>query len=283
MIKLKNRYIYIVLLSLLALVLLYSTYALVVDGSPTLKSLREHVKSANAFHKDSLYDKAIEPYRRAIDMNPESPLANYNSATNLILKNHKDLHDEIAEPEVVTDVFSRALTQLGIAAAYETVNDKVAQICHNRALVYHYLDTLEAAAESYKESLRKNPNDDKTRYNLAVVLYQLKNKQNQEQQEQQNQEQQQQQNQEQQQQQNQEQQQQQSQEQQQQSQEQQQQQSQEQQQQENQAQQQQSEEELSKENAERLLDAVMQDEKGVLEKVKRERNRTQKQKLQKNW
>ena len=267
MIKLKNRYIYIVLLSMLALVLLYSAYALIVDGSPTLKSLREHVKSANVFHKDSLYDKAIEPYRRAIDMNPESPLANYNSATNLILKNHKDLKDEIAEPEVVTDVFSRALTQSGIAAAYETVNDKVAQICHNRALVYHYIDTLEAAAESYKESLRKNPNDDETRYNLAVVLYQLKNKQNQEQQEQQNQEQQQQQNQEQQQQQ----------------QNQEQQQSQEQQQQENQAQQQQSEEELSKENAERLLDAVMQDEKGVLEKVKRERNRTQKQKLQKNW
>ena len=98
--------------------------------------------------------------------------------------------------------------------------------------------------------MRKNPADNETRYNLAVVLYQLKNRHN----EQQNQDQQQQQNQDQQQQQNQ-----------------------------DQQQQQMSEEELTKENAERLLEAVMQDEKGVLEKVKRERNRTQKQKLQKNW
>ena len=40
---------------------------------------------------------------------------------------------------------------------------------------------------------------------------------------------------------------------------------------------------MSKENAERLLEAAMQDEKGVLEKVKREKNKSGKQKLQKNW
>ena len=246
----KEKYIYIVLLAVFASALLYSAYALIVDGSPTLKSLREHVKSANAYHKDSLYDKAIEPYRRAMDMDPESSLANYNSATNLLLKNYKDNKDGVSEPEIVKDVFDNALVQLETAASNETEYNKVAEIRHNQALVYHLNDTLEAAAEKYKESLRKNPADNETRYNLAVVLYQLKNRHN----EQQNQDQQQQQNQDQQQQQNQ-----------------------------NQQQQQMSEEELTKENAERLLEAVMQDEKGVLEKVKRERNRTQKQKLQKNW
>ena len=270
----KEKYIYIVLLAVFASALLYSAYALIVDGSPTLKSLREHVKSANAYHKDSLYDKAIEPYRRAMDMDPESSLANYNSATNLLLKNYKDNKDGVSEPEIVKDVFDNALVQLETAASNETKYNKVAEIRHNQALVYHLNDTLEAAAEKYKESLRKNPADNETRYNLAVVLYQLKNRhneqQNQDQQQQQNQDQQQQQNQDQQQQQNQD---------------QQQQQNQDQQQQQNQDQQQQqmSEEELTKENAERLLEAVMQDEKGVLEKVKRERNRTQKQKLQKNW
>ena len=46
---------------------------------------------------------------------------------------------------------------------------------------------------------------------------------------------------------------------------------------------QQSEEEMSKENAERLLEAAMQDEKAVLEKVKRDKNKSAKGKLEKNW
>ena len=40
---------------------------------------------------------------------------------------------------------------------------------------------------------------------------------------------------------------------------------------------------MSKENAERLLEAAMQDEKAVLEKVKREKNKANKGKLEKNW
>ena len=36
------------------------------------------------------------------------------------------------------------------------------------------------AVESYKESLRQNPNDDQTRYNLSEAIRQLKNKQKQE-------------------------------------------------------------------------------------------------------
>lgn len=280
------RYItYIVLSGIALAVMLYSAVALLSEGSPLLKSVREHIKSANNFHKDSLYDKAIEPYRRALDMEPDNSLANYNSATNLLLKNYKDIKDKVAEAEVVANVYNDAIGQFTVATENEIEKTGLASIKHNKALVFHLTDSLEMAAEEYKDALRNNPHDDETRYNLAVVLYQLKQNQQNQNQQQQNQEQEQQ-NQEQQQQ-NQEQQQQ-NQEQQQNQDQQQQNQDQQQQNQDNQDKQQQqqpqpSEGEISKEAAERLLEAAMQDEKGVLEKVKRSTNKANRRKLQKNW
>lgn len=277
-----SKYIlYIALLVLAVIAVLYSSAALIMDGSPMLKSMREHVKSANELHRDSLFNDAIEPYRRAVDMSPENSMTNYNSGTNLLMKNYKDIKDNVAEPEVVAGVYQDANNQFLTAAEFESDKKNLASIYHNSGLVYHLTDSLEMAAEAYKESLRNNPDDHETRYNLAVVLHQLKqnqqnqqNDQNQQQENQQQQQQQQQQNQEQQQneqkqdnnqQQN------------------DQQKNQPQEQQQQQAQAQQSEEEMSKENAERLLEAAMQDEKGVLEKVKREKNKATKGKLEKNW
>ncbi len=260
--KLNRKYIvYIILLALAVVAVIYSSVALILEGTPMMKSMREHVKSANELYRDSLYDKAIEPYRRAMDMEPENPMTSYNSATNLLMKNYKDIKDNIAEPEVVATVYKDANGQFLAAAEYETEKKNLASIHHNSGLIYHLTDSLELAAEAYKEALRNNPADDETRYNLAVVLHQLKQNQDQQQQQQEQNQQQQEQQQQNQQQQN----------------------EQEKEQQQQQAQAQQSEEEMSKENAERLLEAAMQDEKAVLEKVKRDNNRSGKNGLEKNW
>ena len=272
--KLNTKHIiYIILLVLAVIAVLYSSVALIMDGSPMLKSMREHVKSANEFHRDSLYNKAIEPYRRAMDMEPTNPMTSYNSATNLLMKNYKDIKDNIADPQVVATVYNDANEQFFTAAEYEKDKKNLASIHHNSGLIFHLTDSLEAAAESYKEALRNNPADDETRYNLAVVLHQLKQNQQNQQDQQQEQEQEQKQEQQQEQQQNKEQQQQQN----------QQEKEQEQQQQQQQSQPQKSDEEMSKENAARLLEAAMQDEKAVLEKVNREKNQSGKNKLEKNW
>lgn len=270
-----SKYIlYIALLVLAVIAVLYSSTALIMDGSPMLKSMREHVKSANELHRDSLFNDAIEPYRRAVDMSPENSMTNYNSGTNLLMKNYKDIKDNVAEPEVVAGVYQDANNQFLTAAEFESDKKNLASIYHNSGLVYHLTDSLEMAAEAYKESLRNNPDDHETRYNLAVVLHQLKqnqqNQQDNQNQQQENKEQQQQQQQNEQKQDNNQQQ-------------NDQQKNQPQEQQQQQAQAQQSEEEMSKENAERLLEAAMQDEKGVLEKVKREKNKATKGKLEKNW
>ncbi len=239
----KNKYIYIALAALGALLLLYSSYALIKDGSPTVKSLREHLSKANGYHKDSLYDKAIEPYQRALNKDKSSALANYNSGTNLLMKNYKDLKAGTGDPETVAGVYADALAQLQQAASNETDKEMIASARHNEALVHHLTDSLEMAAEAYKESLRKNPADNETRYNLAVVLYQLKNKQDQNQQNQQEQQQ-------------------------------------EQQQQQNQ-QPEQNEQQMDKETAEQILQALEQDEQETQEKLQRQQGK--KRRVEKEW
>jgi hypothetical protein len=122
---------------------------------------------------------------------------------------------------------------------------------------------LPQCIEAYKESLRNNPKDDETRYNLALAQKQLKDQQ----QDQQNQDQQQQQ-------------QEQKEDKQDQNKDQQEQDQKDQQQ--NQQQQQQNKNEMSKENAQQLLNAVMQDEKNVQDKVKKQ-IQIQGKKLEKDW
>ena len=124
---------------------------------------------------------------------------------------------------------------------------------------------LPQCIEAYKESLRNNPKDDETRYNLALAQKQLKDQQ----QDQQNQDQQQQQ-------------QEQKEDKQEQNKDQQEQEQKDQQQQQNQQQQQQNKNEMSKENAQQLLNAVMQDEKNVQDKVKKQ-IQIQGKKLEKDW
>jgi flagellar biosynthesis GTPase FlhF len=139
-------------------------------------------------------------------------------------------------------------------------------------------EALQGSIDSYKQSLRLDPNDQDAKYNLAYAQKLLEQQQQQQQQDQQDQNQdQEEQEQQQQQQQDQEQQQQQDQE-------QQQQQQQQEEQQQEQQQQQQQQQQISKEDAERMLEALKNDEKQTLEKLKQAQVKAIRQvKTEKDW
>ena len=59
---------------------------------------------------------------------------------------------------------------------------KLAQIHHNMGVVHHAAKDYAGAVEAYKQSLRENPNDHETRYNLALAMRRLKQQQQQNQQ-----------------------------------------------------------------------------------------------------
>ena len=145
-----------------------------------------------------------------------------------------------------------AMNEFADAARIEKDKGRKAQIFHNMGVIFHSTKEYEKAIEMYKEALRNNPSDDETRYNLALAQKMLKDQQQNQQDQNQDQQQQQQQ--------------------------------QEQQQQQDQQQQQpeQKQDEMSKENAEQLLNSVIQDEQNTQDKVKKQQV-IQGSRLEKDW
>ena len=206
---------------------------------------RDYLRSGNKLYNDSLFIKAEVDYRKALELNPKSTDAMFNLANALLMQQKA----------------KEAMEQYESVSKIEKDKEKLAQIYHNMGVILQSSKQLPQCIEAYKESLRNNPKDDETRYNLALAQKQLKdqqqNQQNQDQQQQQQEQKEDKQDQN----------------------KDQQEQNQDQQQ---QPQQQQNKNEMSKENAQQLLNAVMQDEKNVQDKVKKQ-IQIQGKKLEKDW
>ena len=211
------------------------------------KTDRDYLRSGNKLYKDSLFVKAEVDYRKALEVNPKSSAAMYNLGNALLMQQKAQ----------------EAMEQYQAASRLEKDKAKLAQIYNIMGVILQCSKKLPVCIEAYKESLRNNPHDNETRYNLALAQKQLKDQQqNQNQDKQQEQKQDQKQDE--------------------------QQQNKDQQdqdkkdQQQNNQQQQQNQNEMSKENAEQLLNAAMQDEKNVQDKVKKQ-IQIQGKKLDKDW
>ena len=215
------------------------------------KAERDYIRKGNRAYKDSTYVNAEVNYRKAIDVNPKSAISMYNLGNTLMQQNK----------------LQEAMEQFVAATKMEKDKGNLAQIYHNMGVIFHSGKDYAKAVEAYKESLRNNPKDNETRYNLALAQKMLKdqeqNQQNQDQNQVQNQdkkEQEKEQDKD--------------------------KQDQNQQDQQNQDQQQQppqpQENQMSKENAEQLLKSVMQDEKDVQDKVKKQQV-IQGGRLEKDW
>ena len=214
------------------------------------KTDRDYLRSGNKLYNDSLFIKAEVDYRKALEINPKSTDAMFNLANALLMQQKG----------------KEAMEQYQSVSKIEKDKDKLAQIYHNMGVILQSSKQYPQCIEAYKESLRNNPKDDETRYNLALAQKLLKDQQqDQQNQDQQEQQQKQQKKEEEKQEQNQDQQEQEQKE-----------------QQQNQQQQQQNKSEMSKENAQQLLNAIMQDEKNVQDKVKKQLQIRGK-KLEKDW
>ena len=140
-----------------------------------------------------------------------------------------------------------AMAEYQAAARYEKDKKRLSDIYHNMGVLLQASKEYAHAVECYKESLRNDPSNDETRYNYVLAKWHLKNQQNENQNGDDNKEE---------------------------KQEQQKQQEQE---------QQQNQPEMSKENAERLLQAAMRNEKETQEKIQRQQQDTPRRRLQKQW
>lgn len=228
-------------------------FLLLAAGVSAQKAERDYIRKGNRLFNDSVFVDAEVNYRKALEVNPKSTVSMYNLG-NTLSQQQK---------------FQDAMEQYVSASNIEKDKMKLAHIYHNMGVLFQAGKDYAKAVEAYKMSLRNNPADHETRYNLALAQKMLKDQQQNQQNQDQNQDKDQQQNQDQKQDQNKD--------------------KQNDQKQDEKKDQQQppkpekQDNKMSKENAEQLLNSVMQDEKDVQDKVKKQQKVLQGGRLEKDW
>lgn len=116
------------------------------------QSDRQFVRNGNKFYREQNYAKAEAEYRKALEKNASNTQAMYNLGCALS-RQQKD---------------SAAVTQFETAGKTEKAHLRKAMAYHNIGVICQKRQLYAEAIEAYKESLRHNPNDNATRYNLAL-------------------------------------------------------------------------------------------------------------------
>ena len=208
------------------------------------------VRKGNREYKKQNFTKAEVDYRRGIEKNKNGYEAHYN------------LGDALYRQDKYEDALSEFSTAAKMLDRKED-KERYAKAMHNIGNCHFAQQQYDKAVGAYQESLRSNPKDNDTRYNLVKAMELLQQQQQQQQQQNQDQKQDQQQQDQQQQQ-------------------QQQDQNQDQQdQQDQQEQPQQNEDQMDKETAEQILQALEQDEQDTQEKMQRQQGK--KRRVEKEW
>lgn len=129
-----------------------------LSQSVSASSDRQYIRSGNRFYRQENYVKAEVEYRKALDKNSHNAQAMYNLGCAL-MQQQKD---------------SLAILQLQNAGKTETAKLRKAMVYHNIGVICQKHRLYGDAIEAYKESLRNNPSDDETRYNLVLCMRQQK-------------------------------------------------------------------------------------------------------------
>lgn len=124
---------------------------------------RQFIRNGNKLYRQQNYAKAETEYRKALSKNARNTQAMYNLGCALMMQ-QKD---------------SAAIVQLQNAGRSEQSPRRKAMAYHNIGVICQGHQMYGEAIEVYKESLRNNPSDNETRYNLALCQrLQKKQKQN---------------------------------------------------------------------------------------------------------
>lgn len=205
------------------------------------KQMRANIRSGNRYYHQENLKKAESEYRKAFENDSTNTQVLYNLGTTLLME--QDLQE--------------AHKMLTMAAQTDKAKNKLkgTKVFHNLGVALQSAQQYDKAIQAYKQSLRYNPTDEETRYNLVLCQKLLKNQQ-QNQQNQQNQDK-----------------------------KDQQQDQQKQDQKKEQNEQEQNQDQMSKENAQQLLEAVKQDEKNVKNRMNQQMQKAQpkSRKKSKDW
>ena len=136
-------------------------FLLVGGTNAVAQTDRNLIRQGNRAFKSQKWAAAETQYRKAIFKNQKNPQAIYNLGCALLMQ-QKD---------------SLAMVQFGNAAQLESNIFRRSKSYHNMGVVMQNHREYAQAIEYYKMALRCNPQDNETRYNLALCKKLLKNNQ----------------------------------------------------------------------------------------------------------
>lgn len=147
---------------------LYLIITLVISSAATASAQndRQLIREGNRLFRSQDYERAEAAYRKSIAANGQNPEAHYNLGCALMAQ-QKD---------------SAAVNAFETGARLQPDRIRRAQAYHNIGVICQQKKMYGEAVEAYKESLRNNPKDNETRYNLALCMKQMKNQPKQQQQ-----------------------------------------------------------------------------------------------------
>ncbi len=117
-------------------------------------------------------------YSKAIEINPTNKKANFNLATalykNALLVKNKSINipsnSKITPDSLSKLMLDQAAQNFAVVANSVSNKDTLHQAWHNIGNCYLQKKDFQQAADAYKKSLKYNPKDEDTRYNLAYAL-----------------------------------------------------------------------------------------------------------------
>jgi len=135
------------------------------------QSLRGSVNDGVDFYKQKKYADAEIKFKKGLDAEPNSFEAHFN----------------LGDAYYKQNMYEQALTVYNTALSEAKDNNQKASVYHNIGNSLLKSQKLQESINAYKNALKLNPNDQETKYNLSYALSQLKNQQNQQNQKNQNQ------------------------------------------------------------------------------------------------
>lgn len=133
-------------------ILIASLFCLPLWGQ---KQVRDLTRCGNKLYRSKEYSKAEIDYRKALEVNKSDPTTIFNLA-NVLCRTDRG--------EEAGKLYQSLTPHLSLLSSTEA-----ADLTHNAGNTAFRAKQLEQAIEYYKESLRRRPSDEDTRYNLALA------------------------------------------------------------------------------------------------------------------
>lgn len=131
------------------------------------KAVRQHSRTGTKYYQKKEYSKAEIEYRKGLEINPKDNVSQYNLSNVLYRTDRR---------EEALKVYSSILEQPALTEKQK------ADVSHNIGNTLMMDKKYAEAIEAYKTSLRVRPEDEETRYNLALAQKLLQKQQQQQQQ-----------------------------------------------------------------------------------------------------